>query len=230
MNEIERIRKAYEKRKIEKKTKLYSYFNKANLFTVHQREKILLNALKKFNFLDLSDKKILDLGCGTGGVLRDFIKYGANPENCFGIDLLEDRIDEGKKLSPNVEFRCGNAENLPYEDKTFDIVLSFTVFSSILDNRMKKNIAKEMLRVLNSNGLIIWYDYWVSKPTNPDVKGLSKREIKRLFPRCEIRLKQITLAPPIARAIAPHSWLLCYLLEKMPILKTHYLAVIKKPK
>lgn len=84
-------------------------------------------------------------------------------------------------LSPNIDFRCGNAEELPYEDGSFDIVMQFTVFTSILNPQMKQNIAKEMLRVLKDDGIILWYDYFVSKPTNPDVKGVGRREIERLF-------------------------------------------------
>ena len=57
---------------------------------------MLLRTLKRFKGLELLDKKILDVGCGSGGVLRDFIKYGALPENLYGIDLLEDRIERAK--------------------------------------------------------------------------------------------------------------------------------------
>ena len=67
MNEVERIKKAYKKRKSQQKYKLYSYFNKGNLYIVQQRERVILDLLRKFNFSKLSDKKILDVGCGTGG-------------------------------------------------------------------------------------------------------------------------------------------------------------------
>jgi len=130
MDEISRIKEAYVKRDLSGKRKLYSLFNPASLFTQHQREKEILKAISKFGINNLSDKKILDLGCGNGGVLRDFMRYGVKHENCFGIDLLPDRIEDAKKLSPNIDFTCGNAEALPYDGNYFDIVLLFTVFTS----------------------------------------------------------------------------------------------------
>ncbi len=228
MDEIERIKNAYEKRNLSGKNKLYSYFKPASLFAAHQKEREILKALSRFGIDDLAVKKILDFGCGTGGVLRDFIKYGAMPANCFGIDLLPDRIDTAKKISPNIDFRCGNGEKLPYEDALFDMVICFTVFTSVFDKAMKRNISEEMLRVLKPEGIVLWYDYHMNNPQNPDVRGVKKKEIHDLFLNCEIYLKRITLAPPLARAIAPYSWLACYLLEKLKVFNTHYVGIIKK--
>ena len=106
MNEIERIKAAYEKRKNEEKGRLYSYFNQANLFVIQQRERALIHALKELRLTHLSDRKILDIGCGSGGFLREFVKYGANPKNLYGIDLLEERIEKARELNPNIDFRC----------------------------------------------------------------------------------------------------------------------------
>ena len=228
MNEKERIKKVYEKRKSKQKYNLYSYFNKGNLYIIQQRERVILDLLRKFNFLKLSDKKILDVGCGTGEILRDFIQYSAKPKYLYGIDLLEDRIEIAEDASPNINFKYGNASNLPYEDKFFDIVLQFTVFTSILKKEIKKDIAKEMLRVLKQEGIIIWYDFRYNNPRNPDVKGIKKKEIVNLFPNCKFTFKRVTLAPPIVRFIAPRSWLLCYLFEKLSFLCTHYLVIIRK--
>jgi len=227
-SEIDRIKKTYKKRDKIGISKLYSFLNKSTIFIYHQREKAMLEALSSQDIKDLSYKRILDVGCGSGGVLRDFIKYGALPENLYGIDLLLDRIETAKKLSPHINFYLGSATELPFENEFFDIVMQFTVFTSILDYSMKQKIAKEMLRVLKPDGIIIWYDYWISKPTNPDVKGVGEQEIKKLFPNCKFEFHRITLAPPIARLLVPISWMLCELLEKIRIFNTHYLAIIKK--
>ena len=228
MNEIGRIKAAYERRKNEEKGRLYSYFNQANLFVIHQRERAIIHALKQLRLSDLSDKKILDVGCGSGGFLREFVKYGAKPKNLYGIDLLEERIEKARELNPNIDFRCGDASNLPYEDHFFDMVMQFTVFTSILDCRMKEKIAFEMLRVLKPGGTILWYDYYVNNPWNPDVKGVKKKEIKRLFPNCMLSLKRVTLAPPVVRSLVPLSIILCLMLDKIPLLRTHYLGMIRR--
>lgn len=228
MSEVERIKEVYAKRDRTIIDDRYSMFNAANLFIIQSRERELVSILKKYVFSDLSDKKILDVGCGGGRVLSGFIGYGANPKNLSGIDLLPDRIELAKKLEPEANFQCGNAEKLPYSDESFDIVMQFTMFTSILDSQMKKKIAREMLRVLKPNGIILWYDYHMNNPKNPDVKGIRKGEIVNLFPNCFFDFRKITLAPPIVRMLAKYSWLLCYLLDMIPLLRTHYLVVIKK--
>jgi ubiquinone/menaquinone biosynthesis C-methylase UbiE len=228
MSEIERIKEVYERRKTENKGRLYSYFNEANLFVIHERERALICSLKQLRLTDLSDRRILDIGCGSGGFLREFVKYGARPKNLYGIDLLEERIEKARELNPNIDFRCGDASNLPYEDHFFDIVMQFTVFTSILDSGMKEKMASEMLRVLKADGTIIWYDYYVNNPWNPDVKGVKKKEIQELFPDCVLSLKRVTLAPPIVRTLLPFSTLLCLILDKVPFLRSHYLGKIRR--
>lgn len=228
MEELERIKKAYAKRDLSGKSRLYDIFNPSALYIHQQREKAILITLSKFDCHLLSNITIFDTGCGTGDILRDFVKYGAMPENCYGIDLLPGRIETAKRLSPNMHFTCGNAETLPYEKSFFDVILCFTVFTSIFDRHMKQHIANEMLRVLEPEGIILWYDYFLNNPRNPDVRGVKKQEIHTLFNSCEIMLKRTTLAPPLTRMIAPFSTIMCELLEKIPVLCTHYLGVIRK--
>lgn len=163
---------------------------------VQERERQLLALLRRYGSAPLTPKKILEIGCGTGYWLRKFIKWGARPENITGIDLLPDRFTEATHLCPvTVNLLCANASHLEFEDSTFDLVLQSTVFTSILDPIMKQQVAGEMLRVLKPEGLILWYDYHMNNPRNPDVKDVKSREIHALFPGRQIRLHRVTLAP-----------------------------------
>jgi ubiquinone/menaquinone biosynthesis C-methylase UbiE len=196
---------------------------------MHELERDILAILSSKGLGHLHDKKILEIGCGQGHWLREFIKWGACPENMTGIDLLPDRVTKARQLCPQgVEIQCGNAACIAFHNESFDFVLQFTVFSSILDLNVKEVLAREMLRVLKRHGVILWYDLRVNNPDNADVRGIGKQEIARLFPNCHIDLRRVTVAPPLSRLLAPYSWLGCYALERLRIFNTHYLGVIQK--
>ena len=225
-NEEARIREAYGKRQ---GISLYSWLSPGHLFLIQAREREILGLLRKKNIESLAEKKILEVGCGTGYWIRQFINWGARPQNIRGIDLLPDRVAEARKLVPDsVRIDCGSAADLDLADAAFDLVLQSTVFSSVLDLSMKQQIAAEMLRVLKCDGLILWYDFHMNNPRNSDVRGVKEFEIRQLFPDCQIQLCRITLAPPLVRMLAPYSWLACAFLERVKIFNTHYLGIIQK--
>jgi ubiquinone/menaquinone biosynthesis C-methylase UbiE len=206
----------------------YSWFNPGYLFYIQQLERRVVTLLRTEGFCPLYDKKVLEVGCGQGQWLREFIKWGACPDNMTGIDLLPDRVTKARQLCPQgVEIQCGSAERLAFPNASFDLVLQFTVFSSILDLKMKQMLACEMLRVLKEGGLILWYDFYIN-PWNLDTRGMRRNEIAQLFPDCRVDLHRVTLAPPLSRLLAPYSWLGCYVLERFQIFNTHYLGVIQR--
>jgi SAM-dependent methyltransferase/ribosomal protein S18 acetylase RimI-like enzyme len=223
-----RIRAAYAKRPIVDRR--YSWFNRAHLLIEQEFEWRSLELLKRQQAkMPLEERRILEVGCGTGFRLRQFVKWGARPENLFGVELLADALDEARHLCPSrITFRCGDAARLDWPDATFDVVIQSMAFTSILDPQMKRQVAEEMLRVLKPEGFIFWYDFLVDNPRNPDVRGVAKPEIRELFPGCEIELKRITLAPPVARAVAPFVPSLYHVLATIPLLRTHYLGMIHK--
>lgn len=226
--EESRIHDAYARRR---SGNLYSRFNPGHLFMVQERERRFLRVLSQNQCESLAAKRILEIGCGSGDLLRDLIKWGARPENVVGIDLLPDRVTEAMRLCPGgMNIQQGNSAKPSFPDQSFDIVLQSTVFTSVLDKSMKAQMAAEMCRVLKPDGLILWYDYHMDNPKNPDVRGVKSHEIHQLFSGCEIQLQRATLAPPIARLLASYSWILCYFLERIPWLCTHYVGVIRKSK
>ena len=214
MDEVQRIKSFYRERK-GKDDYIYScHFSQ-------ERENEIKDALRKGGFISLASKNILDVGCGTGEILSYFLKEGVPKKNLYGIDLLPERIGKGKITYPDISFICGNAESLPFEDDFFDIITQSTVFTSILDYKMKQRIAAEMLRVLRMNGLIIWHDYRYNNPFNPHVKGIRKKEIMDLFPNCRFAFELINLNPIIAKLVGKFSWNMCELLRRIRFLWSH---------
>lgn len=172
---------------------------------------------------------ILDVGCGTGSLLGTFAAWGANVGRLAGVDLMADRITTARQQLPGIRFEAVNAERLPFEDESFDVVSTFTVFSSLLDRKMASSVAAEVARVLKPGGVVLWYDMRVNNPGNPNVRGLSRADVGTLFPGYTIAFETITLVPPVARRLGAATRVLYPLLAAVPFLRTHYLGTVRKP-
>ncbi len=204
----------------------YSLFEPAVSFHFQQRQRAVLGLLRKHGFTPLRDRTVLEVGCGSGSVLLEYLSYGCRPEHLHGIDLLAGRLDEAHACLPHLRLMRADGQDLPYAAGAFDVVLQYTVFTSILDDAARIRVAREMLRVLKPGGMIVWYDFWLN-PTNRQTRGVRPAEIRHLFPHCRLESHRITLAPPLARRIAPRSWLLALLLEKVRVLNSHYLVAVR---
>ena len=220
-----RIRAAYDRRTSSRD----SFYSPAHVLMIQELERVILRGLRGAGLEGLARMKMLDVGCGSGYWLTQFARWGARPENLSGIDLLPARIEQARALCPSaVHLRCGNAQQLPFADQSMDLVFQATAFTSILDPDLKRAVAAEMLRVLKPAGVILWYDFFLNNPWNPDVRGIRKSELRRLFPSCSIKVRRLTLAPPIARIVARFSPVFFLALSELRLLCTHYFAEIRK--
>jgi ubiquinone/menaquinone biosynthesis C-methylase UbiE len=224
--DLDRLRKEYARRREAVSKNLYSQFNVAHLFGLQQRQRATLQLLQKLGNTNLTGKQILEIGCGSGGILLEYLGYGANVNSLVGIDLLPDRLVNGHLKVQTLNLACADGQQLPFRSGQFDIILQYTAFSSVLDSAIKANLACEMLRVLNAGGFILWYDFWLN-PQNPHTKGILPNEILKLFAGCKCTFQKITLAPPLTRGLVQYSWIVCLLLEKLKIFNSHYLVAIR---
>jgi SAM-dependent methyltransferase len=230
MDEHQRILDVYRARESRSGERFFEYESLAHAYRIHERYRETMRLLKAFGYHPLSTRRILDVGCGDGNMLRQLVQWGARPERLAGIELRPEPVQKARYLSPTLDVRCGSAIKLPWPDASFDLVCQHTVFTSILDPVMKQKIALEMSRVLRVGGVVLWYDYMYDNPRNPDVKGVKLSEILRLFPGFRMHLRRLTLAPIIARRLPePLLPVLYPLLTVVPLLRTHYLGLLKKP-
>jgi len=226
--EVHRIRTVFEQRKEAHVSEWIPHFNLYGRYAYYERTAVLIHAWRKLKIKSLAGMQILDVGCGGGTLLRYLFDFGARPRSCFGIDVLEDTLRVARELSPNVGFSLANAGRLPFADETFDIAFQSMVFTSVLDPKIKRAIASEILRVLRKRGRFVWYDFLYDNPQNKNVKGIGRREIGELLPGCTLRFWRLTLAPPVGRIVAAVSPFLFHLLSRAPFLCTHYLCIAEK--
>ena len=178
--------------------------------------------------LKLFDKQILDIGCAGGGTMRLSLKLGAKEKNIHGIDIREERVVEAKENFINSNISVMDARKLNYPDEYFDIIIIFTLLSSILSTKYRIQISKEINRLLKPNGYVLYYDFRYGNPFNRNVRKVSYQDIEQIFPKMNKKLRLITLLPPFARILKGPAIKLYPYLSKFSLLKTHYLGLFKK--
>ncbi len=106
--------------------------------------------------VDLRDREVLDVGCGTGIVSTLLLKQGAARLTCgdaseYMLGQCRNKIMAQAGGGEKADFRQLDAESLPYEDKSFDVVVSGMLLG-LVPNQQK--VVAEMARVLRPGGLL----------------------------------------------------------------------------
>jgi ubiquinone/menaquinone biosynthesis C-methylase UbiE len=223
-----RIEAEYERRRNEIDRELYSPWHPAEVFLRSERKRVAARMLHAAGKFPRSEDQCLEVGCGAGGWLSDLLSWGPRQSDLHGIDINSERIERARELFPGADIRLDDAVEMPWDDGVFNLVVASTVFTSILDQSIRRRIANEVTRVLAPRGALLWYDFAFNNPRNSNVRGINRKEIRKLFPDLHGKIRSVTLAPPLARVIAPRSWPLATLLEAIPLLRTHLVAVLIK--
>lgn len=229
--EQERLESVYESRSYDSDP-AYRDTEPSYLQRVQGLERQILGALSVAGFdRDLASLEILDYGCGNGLWMGRWLAWGANYRRLHGVDIRPSAIDYARTVIPAVDFQSFDGSTLPFADDSFDVVSLNLVFSSILSARIRRACAVEIQRVTRPGGLILWYDFVIDNPKNPDVRGISAKRARNLWaPLRPIAERHLTLAPPLARRVAPRSAFAAAAIESLlPPVRTHYFAAFQKP-
>jgi SAM-dependent methyltransferase len=111
--------------------------------------------------------QILDIGCGSGALAIKLSKKYPNAK-ITGIDYWGKEWDYAKKqceqnaklegVSDKINFIKGSASTLPFEDQSFDVVVSNFTFHEVKDSKNKIDVIKEALRVVKKDGAFVFHD------------------------------------------------------------------------
>lgn len=129
--------------------------------------------------LDIKGKKLLEVGSGRGGG-ADYVARYLDPSSIIGVDFAKNAIDLCNQFYhlPNLSFKEGNAEKLPFDDDQFDLV--FNIESSHCYGNMPAFIA-EVTRVLKPGGIFVWADLRQAKDMEKDHQIFINSSLKLIF-------------------------------------------------
>lgn len=143
--------------------------------------KYVLNELQQLDF-----QKILDVGCGTGEILKS-IKERYSFVQLYGLDISEEMLKQANdKLKGTATLILGDAENITLETNSFDLLLCTDSFHHY---PKPQQAISEFYRVLKHGKFLLIADYWkpfpirqimnlfISYSNEGDVKIYSKKEI-----------------------------------------------------
>jgi SAM-dependent methyltransferase len=100
-------------------------------------------------FVQLENRRILDVGCGIGMYVEKFRRFSSH---VYGVDLDGEKVDEASSRLPNISI--APAEKLPFEDGSFDVVMLHEVIEHVVDDR---RAIEEAVRCADIGGHIIIY-------------------------------------------------------------------------
>lgn len=104
--------------------------------------------------------RVLDVGCGTGGLVAAYADAGAVVS---GIDLSEAMLEQARnRVRDRARLEVGDATAMPYADNSFDIVVTSLILHE-LARETQKNVIAEMARVAAPGGSIVLIDYRVGR-------------------------------------------------------------------
>ncbi len=193
-----------------------------------ERSDLARRLLNRVEVESTLDGQVLEIGCGTGTWLRQLRHWGVEQHRLYGLDfdpasLVMARQDTGARLI------VGDATELPFAYGAFDLVVISTVLSSLLLDDDRQQLCSGVAGILRPGGAVLLYDFRYPSPANPDVRRQSRSSLRSLFPDFSIDSRTLTLLPPLARRIAGRMPTLTVVLGRIAPLRSHFIAVLRKP-
>ncbi|KKR07463.1 MAG: Methyltransferase type 11 [Parcubacteria group bacterium GW2011_GWC2_39_14] len=157
----------------------------------YDKKEAYLNSFEKdwwdYDLTDLSEKDVLDVGAGTGRLSVTLLRRGAK---VTALDVSAKMLERLHKKGPAINIVEGDAENLPFESESFDLITAAFVVVHLKDPAI---FFKEAERVLRPGGLLIITN--INQKEAPSVKtSVGQIKIKSYYHRPEMILELLESA------------------------------------
>lgn len=141
--------------------KKYDFLNR--LFSLHfdtiWRKTLVWNVQK--NIKNRYNINLLDIGCGTGDIIKYFKKYSKIKfSSITGIDISTNMLNIANKTIDNCSFLKADATNLPFKNSFFDIIATAFVIRNINNLNL---LFTEIYRVLKNDGIFAFLEFSIPK-------------------------------------------------------------------
>lgn len=176
--------------------RIRSYFGEASWRPSHGRELLveerrrLVEHLVREMLPPMAEITVCDVGCGRGSDLEHWRSMGVADDRLFGTELVGDRAEAARRALARGTIAQVDGFEIPFPDRSFDLVTASLVLSSIRDPAGRRQLAAEMWRVTRDGGLLAIYDLRIRKPWNRNVVAMSRSELAATLgpPNAEYRL------------------------------------------
>ena len=136
------------------------------------------------------DETVLDVGCGRGLMLIGAARR-LESGKAVGVDIWQSEDQSGNNpeatrknaraegVADRVEIQDGDARRLPFEDDTFDVVLSSLALHNIYSAGGRREAVREILRVLKGGGRVAILDIWYTGEYEQTLRESDMQEVGR---------------------------------------------------
>jgi SAM-dependent methyltransferase len=169
-----------------------------------------------------SSGPILDLGSGTGWLLRALANAGVSAQRLTGLDVQPSRVAAARQAVPGARVMVADVRRLALPDGEFSLVLMLTLLSSLGSAGAVRQALAEARRVLAPGGLLLCYEPRVPNPLNRRTRLIGDGDLAAagIVPHEDTTL---TLVPALARRLGRRTPERYARLARLRALRTHRL-------
>jgi len=156
-------------------------------------------------------QRLLDAGCGTGGFLRWALARGSIA-SAAGVDIGSAAVQLARASLPGVDLRPAPLKSLPFEDRSFDLVVSNDVLQHVHEDELEQSVG-ELRRVLTANGTLLLRTNGARRleRERDDWRRYDRRSLERQLVQAGFACERLTYANTVlslyglARGRSPHA-------------------------